>query len=151
MIIGGGGNPLGRRPGQMPAQMPAQRQMPAPVVRRAPAAPRPYVPQSTAAMLTRQQQPQQPMQADPFTAEVRNNLIPYLRAIQAQYKYDHGARGKLSLRWTIGPDGHVGNVVAVEDTMPSAAFKKQVASAVARWRFPATGTQTEVAFPFIFV
>jgi outer membrane biosynthesis protein TonB len=92
-----------------------------------------------------------PVPTNPVLDEVRLRLVPYLRSVYTQVaKRDTGARGKFALRWTVEPDGSVKNLIVVEDALPSPMLKKYVAATVSRWRFPATGARSELAFPFIF-
>ena len=71
----------------------------------------------------------------------------YEQRLQAQ----EGLRGKISVRWTIGTDGHVDGASVVESTLGSVGVEQCVVRAIGAMRFePPVGGVCVVAWPFVF-
>lgn len=83
--------------------------------------------------------------------EIHNGVLPAVRAqFAALAPRDPGARGKLTLQMTVGPDGQALAVAATEDTLQSAELRRRVMMTVSRWRYPPSTRSVDVSFPFVF-
>jgi TonB family protein len=61
-------------------------------------------------------------------------------------------RGKLSIRFRIGPSGKVQSAEPADGSFPDTAFVNAVLGKVRRWTFePLAGRTVEVLYPFVFV
>jgi TonB family protein len=75
-----------------------------------------------------------------------------------QYEYTNALKknpnlpgGKISVRFTIGPDGRVTAAEVVDDTVGNAELRSGVLSRVRTWKFQRSGGETTVVYPFVFV
>jgi hypothetical protein len=59
--------------------------------------------------------------------------------------------GELLTRIVISGDGHVSDVIIVESTIDSIEFESSIISTIMTWRFPATGNEFSVEYPFAFI
>jgi TonB family protein len=62
------------------------------------------------------------------------------------------AAGKLTVRFTVKPDGAVDGIGVVETTLPDTTFQGCLRESVAAWRFPAPrdGQPVRVHYPLVF-
>ena len=88
-----------------------------------------------------------------ISAFVKKNM----RSIEAEYnrllKADPALNGKITVKFTILPDGRVTDVEVVESTMDSDALKQKIVRVVSNWVFPTIGESEgnlTVNFPFVF-
>jgi TonB family protein len=88
-----------------------------------------------------------------ISAFVKKNM----RSIEAEYnrllKADPALNGKITVRFTILPDGRVTDVDVVESTMDSDALKQKILRVVGNWVFPSIAEgegNLTVNFPFVF-
>ncbi len=65
---------------------------------------------------------------------------------------DPSLKGKVTVRFSIAPEGHVTQTDIVSSTLQSIDLEQQIVKKILRWKFPAIpeGTVT-VKFPFVFV
>ncbi len=80
-----------------------------------------------------------------------------MRSIEAEYnrllKADPALNGKVTVRFTILPDGRVTDVEVVESTIDNEGLKQKIVRVVGNWVFPAIADSEgnlTVNFPFVF-
>jgi hypothetical protein len=66
------------------------------------------------------------------------------------YKNPNLGSGELLARIVISEDGHVSDVIIVESTINSTEFESRIISTIMTWRFPATGNENSIEYPFAF-
>jgi len=83
---------------------------------------------------------------------VRDRL-PELEGVYADaIRRNPDLRGKLSVRFRIGPSGKVQHAEPADGSFPDATFVNAVLDKVRRWTFePLAGRTVEVLYPFVFV
>jgi TonB family protein len=88
---------------------------------------------------------------------ISNFVKKNMRSIEAEYnrllKVDPGLNGKITVRFTILPDGRVTDVEVVDATMDNETLKQKILRVVGNWVFPPIGENEgnlTVNFPFVF-
>jgi TonB family protein len=98
-----------------------------------------------------------PASANRDESVISNFVKKNMRSIEAEYnrllKADPGMNGKVTVRFTILPDGRVTDVEVVESTIDNESLKQKIVRVVQNWVFPAIGESEgnlTVNFPFVF-
>jgi hypothetical protein len=77
--------------------------------------------------------------------------IPQVRACyERELKTDSTLEGKVTAGWTIRPDGSVASVRIKKNTTGNQSLAPCIKKSVARWRFPASRSSSDVEYPFVF-
>ena len=77
--------------------------------------------------------------------------IPQVRACyERELKRNSQLEGKVTAVWTITPGGLVRSVRIKKNTTSSSALGPCIKKAVAKWRFPASSSSSDVEYPFVF-
>ncbi len=77
--------------------------------------------------------------------------IPQVRACyERELKKNSGLAGKVLVAWTIREDGSVTSPKARTNTTGNRALVPCITKAVSKWRFPKSGSPSDVEFPFVF-
>ncbi len=87
---------------------------------------------------------------------IRKRVRGYLPELEAAYSAafsrNPGLKGKMLVRFRIGPSGAVQQAESVEFAAGDGPFVKSILDKVRRWTFdPTSGRTVEVLYPFIFV
>jgi len=88
--------------------------------------------------------------------EINRVITKRLSGIQSEFnvilKNNPNLRGgKISVRFTISSRGAVTSAEVVEDTIGNAELRAGVLRRVRSWNFPASGGESTVIYPFVFV
>ncbi len=77
--------------------------------------------------------------------------IPQVRACyERELKKNSALAGKVLVAWTIREDGSVTSPKAKKNTTGNRALVPCITKAVSKWRFPKSGSPSDVEFPFVF-
>ncbi len=87
---------------------------------------------------------------------IRRRVLGYLpeleQAYSAAYRRNPELKGKLVVRFRIGPSGKIEGADSAESSFRDSAFIASVLEKIRRWTFEATGGRTvEVLYPFVFI
>jgi len=80
---------------------------------------------------------------------VRRNLDGIKDCYAARLEEVASLSGTITLRFTIAPEGSVGDVGFAADTLGDAALRDCAARDIAAWRFPPSDGSIEVTYPLV--
>jgi hypothetical protein len=93
-----------------------------------------------------------PLDRNIVEREVRMRLVGVQHCYERRLRDHPQLRGRLELRWTIGPAGTTRDVTIGQDSVGDPEASGCVQSLVRRWRFPApSGDRVKVVFPLLLV
>ena len=86
---------------------------------------------------------------------IRAMVRMHMKSVQACYESalatQPGLAGRLVTEWVIGPMGTVQSARQISSTLKSASVEACVLGLIRTWRFPPTGEEKSVRYPFVFV
>jgi TonB family protein len=87
-----------------------------------------------------------------IASTIRAGFAPLRACYLALQKRQADAGGKLTVRFTVKPDGAVDGIGVVDSTLPDATFQGCLHDSVASWHFPAPrdGQPVRVHYPLVF-
>jgi outer membrane biosynthesis protein TonB len=89
---------------------------------------------------------------DMIRRKVQGYLPELEAAYSAAYRRNPGLKGKLMVRFRIGPTGKIVGADSAESSFRDSAFIANILEKVRRWTFEPTGGRTvEVLYPFVFI
>jgi len=88
--------------------------------------------------------------------QIKGTIDKRLGGIQAEYNSllktnPRMGGGKVSVRFTIAPNGAVTSAEVVEDTIGNSQLDAGILRRVKSWQFPRATAETKVVYPFVFV